>query len=352
MQDFNENIILDSFTVRQALACLDKIGIYGNVLFVIDSDGIMIGTITDGDIRRGLLKGVSVDALSVEVANRDYKYVNYSDKRIDLDAVKKLKIHNIKFVPLVDEKKRLISIINLDNYKGFLPIDVFIMAGGKGVRLMPLTKDCPKPMLKIGAKPIIEHNIDRLISYGIDNFTISINYLGEVIKDYFKMGEKKGVKISYVEETEPLGTIGSVSLASEFKNEYVLVMNSDLLTDIDYSDFFEEFKESGSDLSIATIPYFVDVPYAVLEMNDSNHVVAIKEKPKYTYYSNAGIYLVRRDVLSMVPYNQFYNATDLIEDLIKINKTVSSFPILSYWLDIGKMPDYLKAQEDIKHLRL
>lgn len=349
MENFKDNIIPDTFTIRQALACIDKIGIAGNVLFVVNELGQMKGTITDGDIRRGLLKDLNVDSPVILTANPTYHFIEKID---DLEAIKKLKIKQIKLVPLLGDHKKLIRIINLDDYTGFLPVDVFIMAGGKGVRLMPLTKDCPKPMLKIGNKPIIEHNIDRLIAFGVSNFTISINYLGHIIEDYFGNGNLKGVNIDYIQEKEPLGTIGSISLVSAFKNDYILVMNSDLLTDINYLDFFETFKNAQVDLSVSTIPYYVDIPYAVLEMNKKNQVQALKEKPKFTYYSNAGIYLIKKEVLNLVPFNQFYNATDLIEDIIKNNGIVSSFPILSYWLDIGKMPDYIKAQEDIKHLKL
>lgn len=349
MRTFKDNIIPDTYTIRQALACLDKIGIMGNVLFVVNELGQMKGTITDGDIRRGLLKDLNVDSPAILTANPNFHFIEKID---DFEAIKTLKIKQIKLVPLLDEHKKLIRIINLDDYKGFLPVDVFIMAGGKGVRLMPLTKDCPKPMLKIGNKPIIEHNIDRLIAFGVNNFTISINYLGHLIEDYFGDGKSKGVNINYIQEKEPLGTIGSISLVPTFKNDYVLVMNSDLLTDIDYLDFFENFQNAQVDLSVSTIPYYVDIPYAVLEMNEKNQVQALKEKPKFTYYSNAGIYLIKKEILNLVPYNQFYNATDLIEDIIKNNGVVSSFPILSYWLDIGKMPDYIKAQEDIKHLKI
>lgn len=350
MENTQGNIIPDTYTVRQALAVLDKIGIVGNVLFVINDVGQLTGTITDGDIRRGLLNNLDVNSPAIQTANKDFHFAY--DKVDNIETIRNFKSEGFRFVPLLNQNKELIKVINTDNYKGFLPVDVFIMAGGKGARLMPLTKDCPKPMLKVGNKPIIEHNIDRLKTFGVNNYIISVNYLGYIIRDYFEEGEKKEINITYVEEKEPLGTLGSISLVPDFSSEYVLVMNSDLLTDIDYSDFFEDFISTGADVSIASIPYYVDVPYAVLETDKENKVKSLKEKPKYTYYSNAGIYLIRKSVLQQVPFNQFYNATDLIEDVIKNEGKVTSYPILSYWLDIGKMPDYLKAQEDIKHLRI
>jgi dTDP-glucose pyrophosphorylase len=352
MEDFKQNIIPDTYSIRETLARLDIIGVQGNVLFIVNLKGQLLGTITDGDIRRGLLKEFEVTSSIISIANLNFSYIEQSNEIDILEKIKYFKTQRIKFIPLINEKRELIKIINIDNYKGFLPIDVFIMAGGKGSRLMPLTKDCPKPMLKIGDKPIIEHNIDRLISYGVSNFTISINYLGNIIEDHFGDGSSKGISINYVQEEEPLGTLGSISLVPDFKNEHILVMNSDLLTDIDYLDFFESFKSSIANLSVASIPYNVNVPYAVLELNEKNHIQALKEKPKYTYYSNAGIYLIEKECLNLVPHNKFYNATDLIEQLINDGKIVSSFPILGYWLDIGKMPDYLKAQVDIKHLKI
>jgi dTDP-glucose pyrophosphorylase len=351
MEKLKENIIPDTFTIREALACLDRIGIIGNVLFIINTEtNKVIGTLTDGDIRRGLLKNLNVNSLASEACNKSFSYVIFEDKWEN--NIKNLKSKGFRLIPLLNNNYQLLKIIDLASYNGFLPIDVFIMAGGKGARLMPLTKECPKPMLKIGEKPIIEHNIDRLMSFGVSNFTVSINYLGHVIEDYFQDGSQKGIKVAYVKEKEPLGTIGSISLTQNFENEYILVMNSDLLTDIDYSDFFETFKETQADLVVATTPYYVDIPYAVLDMDEQNRVLGLKEKPKFTYYSNAGIYLLKKKILKLIPFNQFYNATDLIEDIVKNGGIVGSFPILSYWLDIGKMPDYLKAQEDIKHLRL
>lgn len=345
-----ENIISHTYTIKQALAVLDRIGIVGNVLFVVNEIGQLVGTITDGDIRRGLLRDLNVNSPAIQAANTDFYFLY--DQIGYLERIKKIKVQGIRFVPLLNQNKELIKVINTEHFKGFLPVDVFIMAGGKGTRLMPLTKDCPKPMLKVGGKPIIEHNIDRLTAFGVCNYTISINYLGHIIRDYFSDGSKKEINVAYVEEKEPLGTLGSISLIASFQSDYILVMNSDLLTDIDYADFFEDFMANGADISVASIPYNVDIPYAVLETDETNHVKSLKEKPKYTYYSNAGIYLIKKSILEAIPFNQFYNATDLIEDVIRRNGKVTSYPILSYWLDIGKMPDYLKAQEDIKHLRI
>ena len=224
------------------------------------------------------------------------------------------------------------------------------MAGGEGKRLRPLTEKTPKSLLKVGNRPIIEHNIDRLAEYGVEKIHISIKYLGYLIEEYFQNGEAKNISISYVKEDVPLGTIGAVSLINNLNSNYILLMNSDILTNIDYEDFFMEFVNQDADMAVATIPYKVDIPYAVLETSQ-NLVIDLKEKPTYTYYSNAGIYLIKKDLIKLIPTNSFFNATDLMELLIKSGKKLISYPLHSYWLDIGKHDDFEKAQEDIKHIK-
>jgi NDP-sugar pyrophosphorylase family protein len=193
-------------------------------------------------------------------------------------------------------RKKVVNVINFRLIKSYLPVDAIVMAGGRGERLKPLTDTTPKPMLKVGNHPILEHNLNRLISYGIDDFWITIKYLGNQIKEYFGNGDSKGVKINYVEEELPLGTIGAAKQAKGLEHETILLTNSDILTDINYEDFYLNFIQSGADFSVATIPYNVNVPYAVLETSN-NHVVSFKEKPTYTYYSNGGIYLMKKGSL-------------------------------------------------------
>ena len=224
------------------------------------------------------------------------------------------------------------------------------MAGGRGKRLLPLTEKTPKPMLKVGDKPIIEHNIDYLICFGIKNFWISINYLGEQITDYFGIGKLKNVNINYVNENKPLGTIGAVSEIVNFTKKYILVTNSDLLTNINYEDFFVEFLRSDADICVATIPYSINIPYAVLEMDDTK-ILDFNEKPTYEYYINSGIYLIKKEVIELIPRGVFYNATDLIAKSIEKGLKIHSYVTRNYWLDIGKTEDYQKAQGDIRELK-
>jgi NDP-sugar pyrophosphorylase family protein len=225
------------------------------------------------------------------------------------------------------------------------------MAGGRGLRLKPLTDNIPKPLLKVGEKPIIQHNIDRLASFGIDDYWISLNYLGELIESHLKTELNKNINVEYVWEKEPLGTIGAASKIDNFQHEFILVMNSDLLTNVDYEKFFLDFLEKDADLAVVTIPYQVSIPYAVLETRNGT-VESFKEKPTYTYYSNGGIYLMKKKVLNLIPKNTFFNTTDLMEILIKEKCKLISYPFSGYWLDIGKHDDFEKAQFDIKNLLL
>ena len=224
------------------------------------------------------------------------------------------------------------------------------MAGGRGERLRPLTDSIPKPLLRIDNKPIIEYNVERLSEFGVQTMFISLKYLGEQIENYFSDGSDRGLNIRYVNENEPLGTIGALGLMEDFEHDTLLVMNSDLLTNINFEDFYREFINKDADFGVASIPYQVNIPYAVLE-TDEEKVISFKEKPTYTYYSNAGIYLMKKEVIKHIPKNAFYNATDLMEQLISINKKVIFYPLLGYWLDIGRHEDFKKAQEDIKHIR-
>ena len=240
---------------------------------------------------------------------------------------------------------QVVNIINFRTIKSYLPIDAVIMAGGRGQRLQPLTDTIPKPLLKVGGKPIMEYNIDRLASYGIDDFWVSVNYLGEQIQQYFGNGYSKNIKIDYVWESEALGTIGAVSKVSNFEHDYVLVTNSDLLTNVDYENFFLDFVKNGADFAVLTIPYKVNIPYAVLETIDGK-IKSLKEKPTYTYYSNGGVYLMKREMLQHIPQNTYFNSTDLMESLIIQKFKVISYPFSGYWLDVGKHEDFEKAQTD------
>mgnify|MGYP006099655135 CR=1 FL=1 len=347
MRDYKKHLILSTTLVKDALIKLDNLAT-DIILFVVNESNTLIGSLTDGDIRRGLIHGITLDDFVTKVIQDNPKFIKYGEQDI-FNIIKCRKSHFTIF-PVINNKNQVIDIINFRNKRSYLPLDAVIMAGGKGTRLRPLTIDIPKPLLKVGDKPIMEHNLDRLSLYGIDNYWFSLNYLGEQIEKYFKNGDEKNIKINYVWENNPLGTIGALSKIKNFQNDNILLTNSDILTNLDYEQFFLDFVSQDADFSVVTIPYHVDIPYAVLETLN-NEITSFKEKPTYTYYSNGGIYLMKKSVLKYLPEGSFFNATDLMELLIKKGKKTISYPLSGYWLDVGKHEDYEKAQKDIKQIK-
>lgn len=348
MKKISKHIIGFKSELSVALKMLDELG-KDMTLFVVNDDGQLLGTLTDGDIRRGMLQSHTTDTPVEKFMEPNFKFLK--NGRFKISEVRDARNLGIGMLPVIDEEKKILRLISLTEFASCLPVDVVIMAGGEGMRLRPLTENTPKPLLKIGEKPIIEHVIDRLILFGVENFHICINYLGDQIINYLGDGKSKGVSINYIYEEVKLGTIGAVSRVQNFKNEYVIVMNSDLLTNIDYEDIFKEFESKQADLIVASTPYVVNIPYAILETENEN-ILSFKEKPTYTFYSNAGIYLVRKEHLERIPKDAFFNATDFIELLINERKKVTYYPLLGYWLDIGQLDDFNKAQKDIHHLKL
>lgn len=344
--EISRHLIRFDEPLRNALERLNQLS--GKVtLFVVNNNNQLIGTLTDGDIRRGLLMGKTIDERVELFMFGKFRYVRQDE--VNVDQIKNYRQQLIKILPVLDRDNKIVQLIDLTETFNFLPVDAVIMAGGRGERLRPLTDNLPKPMLPLGNKPIIEYNIDWLARYGIQNYFISVNYLAEKIIEYFGDGSKKGINIQYVREKYPMGTVGSISLIESFFNETVLVMNSDLFTNIDLEEMYQVFHHNQADMMVATIPYNIEIPFAVLELSD-NQVVSVREKPSYTYYANAGIYLLKRSMLEYIPKQQKFDMTDLINSVLQHNGKILKFPILGYWIDIGRIEDYRKAQEYVKYL--
>jgi dTDP-glucose pyrophosphorylase len=350
MKHYNDHIIPTDIDAREALRRLDGLKEFAErTLFLTDASGALKGSLTDGDIRRGLLRGLEISDSVERFALAECKRLEQG--RLDPTLLRQWRERDIMLIPVVNSAGVLVDIINLNHTRTILPITAVIMAGGKGERLRPLTEKVPKPMLHVGNKPIIEHNIDRLIQFGVREIYISINYLGDQIKNYFGDGSSKGISIRYVEENEPLGTIGALSLIPAFEEETIFLINSDLLTNIDLEQFYTNHHAAGANMSVASIPYRVQVPYAVLEAQEER-VLGFVEKPGYNYHVSAGMYLISRDALKQwLPQSGFYNATDFMEKLIAEQGKLIHYPHTGYWLDIGKYADYIQAQEDIKYIR-
>ena len=312
MRNFRDHLISSGETIKEALIKLDILA-KDAILFVVDENDVLIGSLTDGDVRRGLLKRITIDDVVNNIIQPNPRFIRKGDR--DISKVIEYREGNFRILPVLDKDSKVVNVINFRETRSYLPVDAVIMAGGRGTRLQPLTDTVPKPLLKVGNKAIMEHNVDRLALYGI-----------------------------------PLGTIGAVSKIKNFEHDYILLTNSDILTNLDYEHFFVDFLEQEADFSVVTIPYKVNVPYAVLE-TDERQITNFKEKPSYTYYSNGGIYLMKKSVLKYIPEEVFYNTTDLMEKLIEEKKKVISYPLSGYWLDVGKHEDFEKAQKDINQIK-
>lgn len=346
MCDFSKYIVRDTITIREALIALNRLAKDVLILFVVDEHGTLEGTLTDGDIRRKLIEGVEISANVSIVMNRNFHFVCVNE--FCVERLKELKATGITLLPVLRQDRTIAEVYNLKKKKSVLPLDAVLMAGGKGERLRPLTEQIPKPLLKVGDKAIIDYNIDNLIAYGVSHINVTVNYLGEQIEKHFEIPREE-VKVNCVREPQYLGTIGSIKFVETFYHDTILLMNSDLFTNIDFEDFFLHFQQNDADMSVAAIPYSVSVPYGIFELEERN-IKGVREKPTYNYYANSGIYLIKRKLLDLIPDGVFFNATDFMEKLIEDGFNVIRFPLVGYWIDIGKHEDYRKAQEFVKHL--
>lgn len=345
----NNHIISKDKTLLEALSRINTLAPEPLVLFVIDDEQRMVGTLTDGDSRRALIAGASINDKAEKIMLRNFRYMRLDDVS-NVQEIRRLKEMKMKLVPILDEERHIVDIINLEKYKTRLPVDAVMMAGGKGERLRPLTDKTPKPLLPVGGKAIIDHNVDRLINYGVKHISVTVNYLKEQIEEHYREPHN-GIQVQTVREPKFLGTIGSIKFVPKFFNDTVLLMNSDVFTNIDYEDFFLHFQQHDAEMSVAAIPYNVSIPYGILDLEGRN-IQGLIEKPKYTYYANAGIYLIKRRALDEIPDDTFFNATDLVEKLILEGKKVIRYPLNGTWIDIGNPQEYQKANDLVKHLYL
>ena len=342
------HVINKNVSLLEALSSICALAPEPLVLFVVDDNDKMVGTLTDGDSRRALIAGASVNDKIEKIMHRNFNYMKVEEIG-NVKEIRHQKEMKMRLIPVLDKDMHIVDVINLEKYATRLPIDAVLMAGGKGERLRPLTEKTPKPLLPVGGKAIIDHNIDRLIANGVKHINVTVNYLGEQLEEHFS--EPRGeVKVQTVREPKYLGTIGSIKFVKEFYNDTILVMNSDLFTNINYEDFYLHFKEHDAEMSVAAVPYTVSVPYGIFDLQ-GREIQGLIEKPTYNYYANAGIYLIKRRALDEIPDDVFFNATDLIEKLIAEGKKVIRFPLNGTWIDIGNPQEYQKANELVKHLK-
>ena len=344
---FESHCINCSLTIKDALIALNNLRNATLTLFVLNDNAQIIGTLTDGDIRRALVNGYGLDCTLDKVMHRDYKFI--CQKEFTVANLRSFRDRRIMFIPILDGENHVVDVVNLQKFKSKLPIDAVLMAGGKGERLRPLTEKTPKPLLEVGGKCIIDHNVDRLISYGVEHVNVTVNYLGEQIEEHFDT-PRDGVQVRTFREPKFLGTIGSIKFVDIFYNDTVLVMNSDLFTNIDYEDFFLHFQIHDAEMSVAAVPYNISIELGILDL-DGHNIKGLIEKPKYNYYANAGIYLIKKRALAEIPEDTFFHATHLVEKLIAQGKKVIRYPLNGTWIDIGTYQEYERAKELVKHLK-
>ena len=331
-------------TLKDALIILNTGGV--GIALLVDESGRLVDTITDGDVRRAILDGCAADSSIAEIEKVKGQAIPTSARvgTSPAELLETMRSKGIRHIPLVDEHGVPLELVTLDSLLDPHPIDLqaVIMAGGFGTRLYPLTESTPKPMLRVGDKPLIEHIVSSLQKAGIGKVNITTHFMSEKISDHFEDGSKFGVEVNYVHEDKPLGTAGSLSLLE--KNESpLLVMNGDILTNVNYQALMYFHKKHEAALTICIRQYDVKVPYGVIKCN-GEEVVELTEKPTVAFFVNAGIYLLEPSVQTMIPQNERLDMTDLVNTLLSQGKKVVGFPIVEYWLDIGQHADYDRAQ--------
>ena len=326
-------------SIKDAVQLLEECKI--KVIVVLADDNKVLGTITDGDIRRGLLKSISLSSDCISIMNKQPRCALDSDSKL----INKLLTKEKLFVIIVDKDHKFIGIessVRTDkaiHYKN----TVVIMAGGEGKRMMPLTLSTPKPLLYIKDKPILHKIIDSLSEHGFSNIVISVRYRKNDIKKYFEDGKKFNVNIRYIEEDEPLGTAGSLSLLDKNNDEPIIVMNGDLMTSINYEQLLDFHKKSKKDITLCTVNYDILIPFGTISL-DNEELSGIEEKPLKSFLINAGIYIVEQKTIDSMKKGQAIDMTNLIEDCIE-NKSIAIFPLHEHWLDVGNPENLKKAQE-------
>jgi dTDP-glucose pyrophosphorylase len=337
--NWKECLLPKNSTLKEVIANLEKTGL--KISLIIDRNEALIGVITDGDIRRSLIKHKSLEIDALKIMNKNFRSAHKDDKKKFIEA--ELKQYDIQQIPIIDDENRVVGLrsfsTNIEVKK--LPNTLVIMAGGFGKRLKPYTDSVPKPMVHIDGKPILEHIIDNAKLYGFHKFTICIFHLGEIIKDYFDNGSNHNIQIDYIEENEPLGTGGALSLIDEV-NEPFIVTNGDVITDIEYSKLLRYHKKNKAVATMAVKRHEIKNPFGVVNLNSNGSIVGFDEKPSYVSYVNAGVYAFNPEVLDLLNKNEHINTPDIFLRLISQNFKVIAFPVHEQWVDIGT-PEVLKA---------
>jgi len=347
LKNWNSTISEASITIRDAIRAMDSNGF--QICLFTGKDQKLIGTLTDGDVRRAILKGVSLESTAETIMNKNPTTGSESDSREDCLAIMKPK--QLRHLPIINKNGQLVGLEIQDYLLEPAMKDnwVVLMAGGLGSRLGDLTLATPKPLLQVGSQPVLETTLRNLKANGFHNFYLSVNYKAEMIRDYFGDGSKWGVRIEYIQETERLGTAGSLSLIPEVPEHPVIVMNGDLLTKLSFEQLLEFHVKNGGQATLCVREYDFKVPYGVVKV-DKHKLTGIEEKPTVRFFVNAGIYVLEPKTLHLIKRNSYYDMTSLFEKLLEQKELVATFPIREYWLDIGRIDDFERANSEFSNV--
>lgn len=348
MSDLKNIVVGPLESILKTMQLIDKNAM--QIAIVVDEFNILLGTVTDGDIRRGILKGLSLDSPIETIMNTSPKKALIG--KPEKHYVNILKRNKLKQLPLTTEEGKFIDLFLLETKDSFRRNDniVVLMVGGLGSRLRPLTDEIPKPLLPVSGKPILEHIIESFKENGFFQFVLSVNYKKELIEAHFGDGSEFGVEITYLPEEKRLGTAGALSLLTMEINKPFIVMNGDLLTKVNFEQLLSFHLENEATATMCVRTYEYQIPYGVIKTHQQR-LIGIEEKPIHHSFVNAGIYVLNPKVLMQIPYNKFYDMPELFTNLIANDENVQVFPIREYWMDIGQLHDYEKANEDFNEVK-
>lgn len=347
MKDWKSTLISPRASIVEALKIIDDSSM--QIVLVVDENQKLLGTVTDGDVRRAILRKISLNEPVEKIMHTSPRVASITDDKKQVISLMRQK--DLKHIPVVDEAGRVVDLkIFIDMIKPQHTENlVVLIAGGLGTRLQPMTEKRPKPMLDVGGKPVLETILEGFISYGFQRFYISVNYKAEMIEEHFGDGSKWDVEINYLREKETMGTAGALSLIPEKPEAAFIVMNADLLTKVNFQQLLDFHYEHQAKATMSVREYDFQVPYGVVQV-ENDRLLNLNEKPIHKFFVNAGIYVLEPKVLDIMPKNQFFNMTDLFEKLLGKNLKTVTFPLREYWLDIGQIRDFEKANGEFNEI--
>ena len=343
MKNWKDTLVKKDDSIFTTMGIIDASAV--QIALVVDEHGKLLGTVTDGDIRKALLKGISLEGKNESIMNHSPVVARINEGRESL--LSKMRNKRLHQIPVLDQHDHLVGLEVLDEMVQTNEKDnwIFLMVGGLGSRLGALTASCPKPLLNVGNKPILETIIESFIECGYRKFYLSVNYKADMIQEYFRNGEPWGVEIRYICENKRMGTAGGLSLLSEKPTSPMIVMNGDILTKVNFSQLINFHESHKAKATMCVRDYNVQIPYGVVQIDD-HKLTGIIEKPQQSFFVSAGIYVLDPVVLDLIPNNQFFDMPDLFKMLIGEKDNILVFPVREYWLDIGNKVDFEKANGD------